>query len=189
MGFGTGAQARKASILEVNSRRKRRYWAYHFYLVRFRPWDPTKPRFWKTKQFLTMRSKIVRLDSRQRPGVVSQQRLRRALTWITLFATNLLHNARPASAVCQRTTGQSVNQYHRQFPKYIINSSCFDVSLHLKHMHTIPLPIMLLMRKLAGKHRLLSHSTTRGCTNIRFLRVQIGHKIRFCNQLYFWIGN
>eukprot|EP00493_Phyllostaurus_siculus_P000146 UN00148 len=23
-------------------RRKRRRWAYHFYLVRFRPWDPTK---------------------------------------------------------------------------------------------------------------------------------------------------
>ena len=42
-GFGRGAQVGKASFLEVNLRRKRRRWAYHFYLVRFRPWDPTKP--------------------------------------------------------------------------------------------------------------------------------------------------
>ena len=77
-GFGRGAQVGEASFLEVNLRRKRRRWAYHFYLVRFRPWDPTKPRFWKkTEHFLTMRSKIVRrLHSRQRSGVVSQQRLR-----------------------------------------------------------------------------------------------------------------
>ena len=77
-GFGRGAQVGEASFLEVNLRRKRRRWAYHFYLVRFRPWDPTKPRFWKkTKHFLTMRSKIVRrLPSWQRSGVVSQQRLR-----------------------------------------------------------------------------------------------------------------
>ena len=61
-GFGRGAQVG----------------AYHFYLVRSRPWDPTNPRFWKkTKHFLTMRSKIVRrLPSWQRSGVVSQQRLR-----------------------------------------------------------------------------------------------------------------
>ena len=44
-GFGRGAQVGKASFLEVNLRRKRRRWAYHFYLVRFRPWDPTNPRF------------------------------------------------------------------------------------------------------------------------------------------------
>ena len=77
-GFGRGAQVGEASFLEVNLRRKRRRWAYHFYLVRFRPWDPTNPRFWKkTKHFLTMRSKIVRrLPSWQRSGVVSQQRLR-----------------------------------------------------------------------------------------------------------------
>ena len=77
-GFGRGAQVGEASFLEVNLRRKRRRWAYHFYLVRFRPWDPTNPRFWKkTEHFLTMRSKIVRrLHSRQRSGVVSQQRLR-----------------------------------------------------------------------------------------------------------------
>ena len=43
-GFGRGAQVVKDSpFLEVNFiRRKRRRWAYHFYLVRFRPWDPTK---------------------------------------------------------------------------------------------------------------------------------------------------
>ena len=41
-GFGRGAQVGEASFLEVNLRRKRRRWAYHFYLVRFRPWDPTK---------------------------------------------------------------------------------------------------------------------------------------------------
>ena len=77
-GFGRGAQVGKASFLEVNLRRKRRRWAYHFYLVRFRPWDPTNPRFWKkTEHFLTMRSKILRrLHFRQRSGVVSQQRLR-----------------------------------------------------------------------------------------------------------------
>ena len=46
-GFGRGAQVGEASFLEVNLRRKRRRWAYHFYLVRFRPWDPTKPQFWK----------------------------------------------------------------------------------------------------------------------------------------------
>ena len=51
--FGTGAQVGEVSFLEVNLRRKRRRWVYHFYLVRFRPWDPTKPRFWKkTKKFL-----------------------------------------------------------------------------------------------------------------------------------------
>ena len=38
-GFGRGAQVGEASFLEVNLRRKRRRWAYHFYLVRFRPWD------------------------------------------------------------------------------------------------------------------------------------------------------
>ena len=83
--FGRGAQIEEASFLEVNLRRKRRRWAYHFYLVRFRPWDPTNPRFWKkTKHFLTMRSKIVRrLPSWQRSGVVSQQRLRlRRLTLV-----------------------------------------------------------------------------------------------------------
>ena len=42
-GFGRGAQVGEASFLEVNLRRKRRRWAYHFYLVRFRPWDPTNP--------------------------------------------------------------------------------------------------------------------------------------------------
>ena len=41
------AQVGEASFLEVNLRRKRRRWAYHFYLVRFRPWDPTNHRFWK----------------------------------------------------------------------------------------------------------------------------------------------
>ena len=50
--FGFDAQVGEASFLEVNLRRKRRRWAYHFYLVRFRPWDPTNPRFWKkTKHF------------------------------------------------------------------------------------------------------------------------------------------
>ena len=49
-GFGRGAQVGEASFLEVNLRRKRRRWAYHFYLVRFRPWDPTSPRFWKKAQ-------------------------------------------------------------------------------------------------------------------------------------------
>ena len=85
-GFGRGAQVGKASFLEVNLRRKRRRWAYHFYLVRFRPWDPTNPRFWKKTEhfFLTMRSKIVRrLPSWQRSGVLSQQRLRlRRLTLV-----------------------------------------------------------------------------------------------------------
>ena len=77
-GFGRGAQVGKVSFWEVNLRRKRRHWAYHFYFVHFRPWDPTNPRFWKkTKHFLTMWSKIVRrLPSWQRSGVVSQQRLR-----------------------------------------------------------------------------------------------------------------
>ena len=46
-GFGRGAQVGEASFLEVNLRRERRRWAYHFYLVRFRVWNPTKPRFWK----------------------------------------------------------------------------------------------------------------------------------------------
>ena len=46
-GFGRGAQVGEASFLEVNLRRKRRRWAYHFYLVRFMPWDPTNSRFWK----------------------------------------------------------------------------------------------------------------------------------------------
>ena len=46
-GFGRGAQVGEASCLEVNLRRKRPRWAYHFSLVRFRPWDPTNPRFWK----------------------------------------------------------------------------------------------------------------------------------------------
>ena len=56
-GIGRGAQVGEASFLEVNLRRKRRSWAYHFYLVRFRPWDPTNHRFWKkTEHFLTMRS-------------------------------------------------------------------------------------------------------------------------------------
>ena len=75
---GRGAQVGKVSSLEVNLRRKRRRWAYHFYLVRFRSWDPTNPRFWKkTKHLLTMQSKIVRrLPSWQRSGLVSQQRLR-----------------------------------------------------------------------------------------------------------------
>ena len=42
-GFGRGAQVGEASFLEVNLRRKRRRWAYSFFiLVRFRPWDPTK---------------------------------------------------------------------------------------------------------------------------------------------------
>ena len=43
--FGRGAQVGKTSLLEVEFiiRRKRRRWAYSiFYLVRFRPWDPTK---------------------------------------------------------------------------------------------------------------------------------------------------
>ena len=58
-GFGRGAQVGKASFLEVYLRRKRRRWAYHFHLVRFRPWDSAKPRIWKkTEHFLTMRSKI-----------------------------------------------------------------------------------------------------------------------------------
>ena len=35
--FGKGAQVGEASFLEVNLRRNRRRWAYHFYLVRFRP--------------------------------------------------------------------------------------------------------------------------------------------------------
>ena len=43
LGFARGAQVGKVSFLEVNLRRKRRRWAYHFYLVRFRPQDPTKP--------------------------------------------------------------------------------------------------------------------------------------------------
>ena len=60
-GFGRCAQVGKASFLEVTLRRKRRRWAYDFYLVRFRPWDPTNPPFWKkTEHFLTIRSKIVR---------------------------------------------------------------------------------------------------------------------------------
>ena len=44
LGFGRGAQVGKTSLLEVNVlRRKRRRWAYSFfYLVHFRPWDPTK---------------------------------------------------------------------------------------------------------------------------------------------------
>ena len=46
-GFGRGAQVGEPSFLEVNLGRKRRRWAYHFYLVRFRPWDPINPRFWK----------------------------------------------------------------------------------------------------------------------------------------------
>ena len=46
-GFGRGAQVENASCLEVNLRRKRRRWAYHFYWVRFKPWDPTNPRIWK----------------------------------------------------------------------------------------------------------------------------------------------
>ena len=48
-GFGRGAQVVKTSPFFGSEfiRRKRRRWAYHFYLVRFRPWDPTNPRFWK----------------------------------------------------------------------------------------------------------------------------------------------
>ena len=42
-GFGRGAQVGEASFLEVNLRRKRRRWVYHFNMVRFRSWDPTKP--------------------------------------------------------------------------------------------------------------------------------------------------
>eukprot|EP00493_Phyllostaurus_siculus_P002395 UN02408 len=41
--FDRGAQVGEALFLEVNLRRKRRRWAYHFYFVRFRPWDATKP--------------------------------------------------------------------------------------------------------------------------------------------------
>ena len=42
-GFRRVAQVGEASFLEVNLWRNRRRWAYHFYLVCFRPWDPTKP--------------------------------------------------------------------------------------------------------------------------------------------------
>ena len=52
-GFGRGAQVGETSFLEVNLWRKRRRWAYHFYLVRFRPWDPTNPPFGKkAKHFM-----------------------------------------------------------------------------------------------------------------------------------------
>ena len=44
-GFGRGAQVGKAPFLEVNLRRKRRRWAYHFYLVRFRPWGSNLSNF------------------------------------------------------------------------------------------------------------------------------------------------
>ena len=76
-GFGRCAQVREASFLEVNVRRKRRRWAYHFHLVRIRLEDPTKPSVLEEDgAFLTMRNKIVRqLHSWQRSGVVSQQRL------------------------------------------------------------------------------------------------------------------
>ena len=61
LGFGRGAQVGKTSLLEVGFilRRKRRRWAYSiFYLVRFRPWDPTKTLDLskKTPYFFTMRS-------------------------------------------------------------------------------------------------------------------------------------
>ena len=60
LGFGRGAQVGKASFLEVNLRRKRRRWAYHFYLVRFRPWDPTNPRFWKkTEAFFSQSDRVI----------------------------------------------------------------------------------------------------------------------------------
>ena len=49
-GFSRGAQVGEASFWEVNLRRKRRRWAYHFYLVCFRPWDPTKTRFWEKRK-------------------------------------------------------------------------------------------------------------------------------------------
>ena len=62
LGFGRGAQVGKTSLLEVEFilLRKRRRWAYSFfYLVRFRPWDPTKTLDLskKRKHFFTMRSK------------------------------------------------------------------------------------------------------------------------------------
>eukprot|EP00493_Phyllostaurus_siculus_P004662 UN04683 len=37
----------KFTICYLRFLRKHRRGAYHFYLVRFMPWDPTNPRFWK----------------------------------------------------------------------------------------------------------------------------------------------
>ena len=72
-GFGRGAQVGEASFLEVNLRRKRRRWVYHFYLVRFKPSVLEED----GEFFQQCAVRIVRrLHSRQRSGVVSQQRLR-----------------------------------------------------------------------------------------------------------------
>ena len=82
LGFGRGAQVGKPSLLEVNLlRRKRRRWAYSFFI-----WYPSGPGispnpsiFGRRRSifFLQCEAKIVRRHtSRERPGVVSQQRLR-----------------------------------------------------------------------------------------------------------------
>ena len=79
MEVGRCAQVGKTSLLEVN--------LYGtsvdvehviFYLVRFRPWDPTKTLdLWKkTKHFFTMQSQDSGTTALQQSGVVSQQRLR-----------------------------------------------------------------------------------------------------------------
>ena len=62
LGFGRGAQVGKTSLLEVNlyTAQASTLGVFIFYLVRFRPWDPTKTLdLWKkTKHFFfTMRSK------------------------------------------------------------------------------------------------------------------------------------
>ena len=81
LGFGRGAQVGKTSLLEVNLlRRKRRRWAYSFFIwYASGPGIPPKPSIFGRRRsiFLQCEAKIVRRHtSRQRSGVVSQQRLR-----------------------------------------------------------------------------------------------------------------
>ena len=83
LGFDRGAQVGKTSLLEVEFilRRKRRRWAYSFFIwYSSGPGISPKPLdLWKmtTHFFLPCEAKIVRRHtSRQRSGVASQQRLR-----------------------------------------------------------------------------------------------------------------
>ena len=82
LGFGRGAQVGKTLFLEVEfiTAQASTLGVFIFYLVRFRPRDPTKTLdLWKKTMhfFLQCKAKIVRRHtSRQRSGVASQQRLR-----------------------------------------------------------------------------------------------------------------